>query len=44
MRGAIARVGVNVGRANAYAADAEVRDFHERVRTSRWMKHYGYDA
>ena len=44
VRGAIERVGVNSGRANAYAADAEVRDFHARVRGSRWMKHYGYDA
>lgn len=44
VQNAIAKVGVNAGRANAYAADAEVREFHERVRGSRWMKHYGYDA
>jgi len=44
VRDAISRVGVNAGRANAYAGDAEVRDFHARVRSSRWMKHYGYDA
>jgi hypothetical protein len=44
VRSAIAKVGVNAGRANAYAGDAEVRDFYDRVRGSRWMKHYGYDA
>ena len=44
VRNAIAKVGVNAGRANAYAADAQVRDFHARVRISRWMKHYGYNA
>lgn len=44
VRGAIERVGVNAGRANAYAADSEVSEFHARIRGSRWMKHYGYDA
>lgn len=39
---AIAKVGIKAGRANAYAADPEVRDFHARVRGSRWMAHYGY--
>lgn len=42
VRNAISRVGVNAKRANAFAADPEVRDFHARVRDSRWMKHYGY--
>ncbi|HEY2586486.1 MAG TPA: sulfotransferase [Tepidisphaeraceae bacterium] len=42
VREAIGRVGVNASRANAYAADSEVRDFHARVRISRWMTHYGY--
>jgi hypothetical protein len=42
VRDAIGRVGVNATRANAYAADLEVRDFHARVRASRWMTHYGY--
>ena len=42
VRETIGRVGVNATRANAYAADPEVRDFHARVRGSRWMTHYGY--
>lgn len=42
VRDAIGRVGVDAGRANAYAADPEVREFHARVRGSRWMTHYGY--
>lgn len=44
VRNAISKVGVNAARANAYAGDAEVRDFHASVRASQWMKHYGYDA
>lgn len=40
--GAMTKVGLNAGRANAYAGDAQVRDFHGRVRNSRWMTHYGY--
>jgi len=39
---AIARVGVNAKRANAFVADPTIRDFHQRVRGSRWMQHYGY--
>lgn len=42
IQSAIQRVSVNVSRANAYAADAEVTDFHARVRNFPWMKHYGY--
>ena len=39
---AIARVGVNPARANAFVADAQVARFHETVRGSQWMRHYGY--
>ncbi|HSU69086.1 MAG TPA: sulfotransferase [Tepidisphaeraceae bacterium] len=41
---AIADVGVNATRANAYAKDPAVAEFHSKVRASRWMTHYGYDA
>lgn len=42
IRDAIAKVGLNAGRANAFGGDPDVREFYERVRNSRWMKHYGY--
>jgi hypothetical protein len=44
VRMAIANVGVNATRANAFLADPLVNEFHARVRSSRWMTHYGYDA
>jgi Sulfotransferase family len=39
---AIAKVGLNAGRANAFGSDPAVRKFYQRVRTSRWMQHHGY--
>jgi sulfotransferase family protein len=42
IREAIAKVGLNAGRANAFGADPAVREFYERVRSSRWMVHHGY--
>jgi hypothetical protein len=43
VEGAIQKVGVNAGRANAYAADREILEFYTQVRESKWMRHYGYD-
>jgi hypothetical protein len=43
IRAAIDKVGVNAGRANAFLKDDLVREFHARVRNSRWMTQYGYD-
>ena len=42
VREAIARVGLNAGRANAFGEDPAVREFYERVRSTRWMMHHGY--
>jgi hypothetical protein len=42
VRKAIERVRVNPARANAFASDPAVATFHENVRASRWMQHYGY--
>jgi hypothetical protein len=39
---AIARVRVDPARANAFSSDPTVAAFHEHVRASRWMVHYGY--
>jgi hypothetical protein len=44
VREAIGKVGVNATRANAFLADPVVSEFHGRVRGTRWMMHYGYDA
>jgi hypothetical protein len=44
VRDVITTVGVNSTRANAYAADPAVAEFHARVRSTRWMSHYGYGA
>jgi len=40
--GAIAKVGLDVGRANAFGGDPAVREFYDRVRNTHWMTHYGY--
>ena len=42
IRKAIERVQVNPARANAFASDPAVATFHESVRASQWMRHYGY--
>jgi Sulfotransferase family len=39
---AIARIGVDAKRANAFVADPAIREFHQRVLGSRWMQHHGY--
>jgi hypothetical protein len=39
---AIARVSLDAGRANAFGGDPAVREFYDRVRSTRWMMHYGY--
>jgi hypothetical protein len=39
---AIARIGVDAKRANAFVADPAVQEFYQQVRGSRWMQHYGY--
>jgi hypothetical protein len=41
-REAIAKVGLNAGRANAFGADPVLREFYERVRSTPWMLHHGY--
>jgi hypothetical protein len=33
---------INPGRANAFAADAELLAFYHEVKSTRWMSHYGY--
>src|SRR3954469_18425300 len=33
---------VNAGRANAFLADPELSAFHDEVKSSRWMRQYGY--
>ena len=42
IRRAIATVGLDAGRANAFGADPAVRDFYDRVRNTPWMTLYGY--
>lgn len=39
---AIERVRVNPARANAFTSDPTIAAFHESVRESKWMQHYGY--
>jgi hypothetical protein len=38
----VEKVGVNPARANAFTSDPEFAEFHQRVRNTRWMIHYGY--
>ncbi len=42
LRDAVANVGLNTGRANAFEGDPAVREFYDRVRNTSWMTHYGY--
>jgi hypothetical protein len=42
VRNAIETVRVNPARANAFASDPATAVFHEKVRGTRWMRHYGY--
>jgi hypothetical protein len=39
---AIQRVQVDPARANAFTGDPAIAAFHERVKSTRWMQHYGY--